>query len=360
MTSLAAVFHSPAQPLELRRFPLPVPAEGETLVRIRCSTICGSDLHSRFGRRHCPAPAILGHEMVGEIVATGNGGAHDYRGRPLRIGERVTWSMVWSCGDCYFCLRNLRPKCERLMKFGHEPISPAGALHGGMAEYCLLPAGTAIFPVPHNIPDMVAAPANCATATVAAVLRTAGPVKGEVVVILGAGMLGLTACAMAAANGAACVIVVEPVEERRQRALLFGAHVALNSESTPGELAAAIRERSQNRGADAVLEFAGVPDSVEPGPDLLRTGGRFILAGSVFPSRPVRFSAEQMVRRMLHFTGVHNYAPEDLETALVFLRDHIDLHPFADLIGPAFPLAQVNEALEYAEKTKPPRVALLP
>ena len=94
-TSLAAVFTAVGEPLALREFPLPELRGSEILVRVRCTTICGSDLHSYFGRRHSPVPSVLGHEMVGEIADAGPRGALDFRGSPLKIGDRVTWSM---CG----------------------------------------------------------------------------------------------------------------------------------------------------------------------------------------------------------------------------------------------------------------------
>jgi len=360
LTSLAAVFRAVGEPLALERFPVPELKGSEALVRVRCSTICGSDLHSYFGRRHSPMPCVLGHEMVGNIVAAGPSGALDYRGQPLEPGARVTWSMVWSCGECFYCRRGLRPKCERLMKFGHEEIAPGRALIGGMAEFCYLPEGSAIFRVPEKVPDTVASPANCATATVAAVFRNAGPIKDEVVVIHGAGMLGLTACAMAAAEGAACVIVIEPDAARRERATQFGANVALDSAMAPAGIVARVKELSAGRGADAGLEFAGYPESIELGVRLLRMGGRFVMAGATFPSRPAQIDAEQIVRRMLRITGVYNYAPEDLETALVFLAAVIDRYPFQDLVGASYPLAEVNAAVAFAESQRPPRVALIP
>ena len=212
---LAAVFRTVNEPLSLERIPLPECRGREALVRIRCATICGSDLHSQQGRRHSPAPCILGHEMVGDIIAMGPEGALDYWGNPLRLGDRVTWSMVWSCGECYYCKLGLHPKCERLRKFGHEELTPGLSLGGGMAEYCQLPGGTAVFKVPDNVPDEVASSANCATATVAAICRNAGDLTGLSVVVFGAGMLGLTACAMAAAGGASRVIAVEPDTARR-------------------------------------------------------------------------------------------------------------------------------------------------
>jgi putative phosphonate catabolism associated alcohol dehydrogenase len=359
-SSLAAVFRAVGEPFTLEPFPIPTLKGSEALVRIRCATICGSDLHSYFGRRHSPMPSVLGHEMVGEVAEMGPAGARDYRGAPLALGDRVTWSMVWSCGECFYCRRGLRPKCERLMKFGHEEIIPGRALLGGMAKHCWLPEGTAIFRVPRNLPDTVAAPANCATATVTAVFRNAGPVTGEVVVIHGAGMLGLTACATAARGGAARVIVIEPDARRRETALRFGAGVALDSAIDPSEITGRVRELSEGRGADVGLEFAGYPESVELGIGLIRMGGRFVMAGSTFPSRPVQLSAEQLVRRMIRITGVYNYAPEDLETALTFLSSAVDRYPFQELVGASYPLREVNAAVAFAESERPPRVALIP
>src|SRR5262245_31557934 len=115
-TSLAAVFRAAGEPLDLERFPVPRLTGSEALVRIRCATICGSDLHSYFGRRHAATPSVLGHEILGEIAGMGPDGARDFHGAPLQFGERVTWSIVWSCGGCFYCRHGLRPKCERLMK----------------------------------------------------------------------------------------------------------------------------------------------------------------------------------------------------------------------------------------------------
>jgi len=359
-TSTAAVFHRVGEPLKLEQFPIPEPHGSEIVARVVCATICGSDLHSYFGRRHSPMPSVLGHEMVARVQAAGPAGAKDFRGRPLAIGDRITWSMVWSCGECFYCRRGLRPKCEKLMKFGHEEIVPGRALIGGMAEHCHLPEGTAIFRVPDNVPDAVASPANCATSTVAAVFRYAGPVADQVVVVHGAGMLGQTACAMAAAGGAAQVIVVEPDARRRAKALQFGATEALDSNRPEKELLARVKELSAGRGADIGVELAGYPESIELGISLLRMGGRFVMAGATFPSRPVQLLGEQLVRRMIQVAGVYNYAPEDLESALAFLSRAVDKYPFEELVGKRFPLSAVNEAVHYAETERPPRVALIP
>lgn len=360
MTSRAAVFYGAGEPFLLEQFPIPELSSGETLVRIRCATICASDLHSYFGRRPSPTPCVLGHEMVGEIAGIGPGGVYDYRGRPLVLGDRVTWSMVWSCGECFYCTHGLRPRCERLMKFGHEQISPTRALTGGMAEHCHLPPGTAIFKVPPDSPDCVASSSNCATATVAAVFRTAGPVKGASVVIHGAGMLGLTACAMAAFGGAKHILAIELDKRRRDQALQFGATDALDSALPSAQIVAGVRDASEGRGADIALELAGFPESIELGVGLLRPGGRLVMAGSTFIGRPVRLSAQEIVRRMIRIEGVYNYSPEDLESALTFLSQAVNLYAFDSLVGKSFPLSEVNAAIHFAETVRPLRVALIP
>lgn len=171
------------------------------------------------------------------------------------------------------------------------------------------------------MPDAVASPANCATATVAAVFRNAGPCRGHAVVVHGAGMLGLTACAMAAFRGAAQVIVLEPDARRRNMAHGFGATTVLDSAGPEEEIRQRIFALSEKRGADFGLEFSGYPEAIELGVRLLREGGRFVMAGATFPARPVQLPCEQLVRRLLHIIGVYNYQPEDLESALEFLAE---------------------------------------
>jgi putative phosphonate catabolism associated alcohol dehydrogenase len=359
-TSLAAVFEAVGRPFSIRTFPLPELQSGEALVRIGCATICGSDLHSFTGRRPAPVPSVLGHEMIGRIAALGPGGMNTYDDAPLALGDRVTWSMVWSCGQCYYCRHDLRPKCEKLQKFGHEAIGMRGPLFGALAEYCHLPAGTAVFGVPDNLPDNVACPANCATATVAAVFRHAGGCEGKSVVVLGAGMLGLTACAMASHLGAEQVICLEPDPQRRGLARCFGATALLDSVQSVEETRKQIFTLTHGRGADVALDFAGHPQALELGIELLRAGGRFVVAGATFPARPVQWSGEMLVKRLLQVIGVYNYAPEDLGRALEFLAAVQQRFPFAGLVAKTFSLQEVNEAFEYAERQRPPRVAVVP
>lgn len=360
-TSRAMVFEGPGRPLVMREFPLPTLAAGEMLVAVGCSTLCGSDLHTFEGRRETPCPTILGHEIVGRIAELPAGDPPvDLSAHPLAVGDRVTWSVAASCGDCFYCDRGLPQKCERLFKYGHERIDKRHPLNGGLAEHCHLARGTAVLRLPDELSDEAACPVNCATATVAAALRAAGGCRGRAVLIQGAGMLGLTAAAMAKFNGASDVIVADPDETRLPRAERFGATRCVPVRPDSNELVDAVADATSGRGVDVALELSGVPAAFETGLPLLRTGGHYVLVGSVFSNRDVALSAELVVRRLLRIEGVHNYTPVDLLMAVRFLAKAHTRHPFAELVAARFPLAEAEAAFRHASATRSPRVAVVP
>ena len=361
VTSLAAVFHEAGQPLTLERYELPQPGPGEVLIRITCATLCGSDVHTFLGRRSTPVPTVLGHEIMGIVERLGvDQSIHDFAGKPLQVGDRVTWSIAASCGGCFFCGRDLPQKCEHLFKYGHEEIVAQHPLSGGLADYCHLAAGTAIFRVPDSVPDAVACPANCATATVAAALRVGGGCEDKSVLIQGAGMLGLTAAAISSSYGAKRVIVCDVNEERLERASDFGAaHTLIVSENAQ-DLIDSVRDLTSGHGVDLALEMSGAPSAVGTGLKLPRIGGRYVLVGSTFPVSPIALDPESVVRRCLTIVGNHNYRPVDLGTAVTFLDKHGGKFPFADLVFDAFRLPEAEAAFARAVTGEELRVAVRP
>ena len=214
-TRAARSSSSAGQPLVFRDLPTPSPGPGEALVRIECCTICASDLHTVTGARIEPTPTILGHEALGFIAALGDPPPTGIDGAPLAIGDRVTWSTAVSCGTCDRCVGGLPQKCRSLAKYGHEIAEGPGALSGGLAERILLRPGSAILRIAPELPAELVCPANCATATVAAALRIAGPIEKRRVLIFGAGMLGLTAAAWAKSLGATVTVI--DIDPRRMR-----------------------------------------------------------------------------------------------------------------------------------------------
>jgi putative phosphonate catabolism associated alcohol dehydrogenase len=357
----AALFDGPGLPLRFESFPRPKLATGEGLARISLCTICGSDLHTFAGRRTGPSPCVLGHESVG-IIEELNGELLDVAGEPLQIGDRVAWSVAVSCGRCYYCIHGLWQKCESLRKYGHERVAPGEGPLGGLATHCHLLSGTKLVKVPAGLPDRVAAPAGCATATIAAAWRvgllTAG--KGSLaslpstVVVIGLGMLGLTACAWIAANG--CIaIACDRDELRLSQAKRFGATLT----SKPETLLELVRANTEGRGADLTLELSGSASAARLSLQVPRLGGTTLWIGAVAPTEPVSILPEELVRRCLTVIGIHNYAPIDLASAIAFLAGNHTRFPFAELVSQSFPLDSASIALEFAEKERPIRVAIL-
>ncbi len=353
------LFHGAGKAFETANVDLPEPVGAEVLVHVVCCTLCRSDLHTHAGRRVEATPAILGHEIVGSIAAFGPDAARvDGAGEPVGEGDRVTWAVAVGCGSCFFCANDLPQKCERLFKYGHHRASQERLLGGGLAAFSVLVPGAYWLRVPDIISDRVAALANCATATVAALFRAAGAIEGRSVLVLGAGALGLTACAMARANGAKVVLASDPAAECRERALAFGATHACPSD--PAALAAHVHAVTDGRGADVVLELAGVAASVQVAFERVRTGGTVVLAGTVAPVGTIPFDPEQVIRRMLTIRGVHNYHPRDLKAALDFLAGPGATYPFDSLVAAEYPLDQVEEAFHFAHSHPGLRVAVKP
>lgn len=317
-------------------------ADGDVLVAIEMSTICGSDVHTVQGRRAAPVPLVLGHESVGRVIATGDAGVNAVDGTPVRIGDRVVWSVTVSCGSCDRCRRGMPQKCRDLGKYGHDRVGVHGDLTGAFASHMQLREGTAIVRVPEALPASVLAPASCATATAwAAVARARRDhdLEGAAVRIHGAGLVGLSAAAIAAEEGAT-VEVLDPDPARRAFAARFGA-------------------TRLDREPDVVIEASG--RAVGEALDGVATGGTVVLVGSVFPTDPVPLDAESIVRRLVTVTGIHNYTGAELADAVTFLTGRGRAYPFAEAVGAVRPLFEIDAALaEAAAPGAPLRIGLLP
>jgi len=360
-TGRAAVMTAAKEPLVLQRFPVPTVAPGCILVRVTCCTICGSDLHTWLGHRPSPTPVILGHEIVGRIVELGKGVTHDSGNRPLGVGDRITWTIMDACGKCYYCREQGLPmKCRQLRKYGHDSCAAPPHFLGGFGDYCYLTPGTCVVKLPAELSDTVAAPANCALATVVAAWEAAGLAAGERVLILGAGALGLYAAALAAHAGCREVLVTDVLEPRLGVAPSFGATATL----APGPKAEPLQEwaraHTDGFGVDAVLEVAGVPELIPAGLGALRIGGRLIEVGNVFPGALATLDLSEIVFRWLTVRGVHNYDLRHLQRAVDFLIETQELFPFASLVGEQYPLEMIGDALEAAQARRAVRIAVMP
>ena len=350
----AVIFDGPGQPFREVVVPPPVLGAGEMLVELTMTTLCGSDLHTWQGHRTTPLPTVLGPEICGRVVDLGPEPPRTVDGLPVAPGDRVTWSIAVSCGDCFYCSHELPQKCELLLKVGHEAIAPGLELFGGLATHCRLPARSAIVKLPDAVPDAAAAPANCAVATVRAALAEAG--EPDTVLLHGAGMLGLVGAAMLADLGVQ-VFVVEPDAKRRDKAIELGACWAGQSGETLDE---ALSKATAGRGADVAMDFSGHLPALAEGLARLRLGGRAVWIGAVFPAGELAIEPERLVRRNLSIRGVHNYQPRHLLEAVDWLASTPRLDAIAGLVEQAFPLAQTAEAFATAAAERPVRAAIVP
>ncbi len=358
----AMLFMKAGRPHEPVAVPQVLLGPADVLVEVEFATVCSSDIHTWQGRRIEPAPLVLGHEAVGRVVAIG-GVVPALDGVPLVPGDRVVWSVAAHCGSCERCLRGIPQKCLTLHKYGHERIGQGWELTGGFATHVHLREGTSVVRVEDDMPASVLAPASCGTATAWAALAAAGrtrPLGGSTVLIVGGGLIGLAATAMARERGAT-VIVADPDEERRDLALRFGAAAVVDP--AEGETAAAAFATARFAGrseVDIVIETTGSPLAFDTGFDAVGIGGVLVLAGSVFPTEPVPVLPERIVRSLVSIVGVHNYTPEQLRDAVGFLREHWHTYPFERFVGRVYPLIDVDSALDRAALHREVRVGVSP
>lgn len=336
----AMVFTSTGVPLEPREVPIPHPLpEGSVLVQMRLATICGSDLHTWQGRRVEPAPSILGHEGVGTVIALGAGR------RDVAVGDRVTWSLCDSCGVCAACtLWALPQKCENLFKYGHARLDPASGPDGCYATHIVLRKGTHVVKLPDMVTDRMAVTANCALATMVHAIDLL-PTRLERVWIQGAGLLGLFGAALLRQRGS-----VPYVSDPDARRLALVGKV--------GAIPLPMEDTCKLSNLDAVIEVAGVADLVPQGVRALRPQGLYLLVGQVHPDTHLTVTGEQIVRRCLSIQGAYNYSPWHLDTAIAFLEKICRTFPFDEVISPAIPLRDINDALELAKGRQWARVSI--
>lgn len=341
-TATAAIWSG--QGFSVEELPIPDLRPGELLVEVELATICGSDLHTVSGRRSTPVPTVLGHEAVGRVVAAASGA-------PASVGDRVVWTIGTACRHCRRCRRGLPQKCTAVRKYGHERIDDHWALNGSLASHVHLVAGTGVVIVPDDLPAALLAPAGCATATVTAAARRIGLSSDDVVVVVGCGMLGLTAIAYALDLGVSTVVAAEVDASRRGLAAELGA-----SSCHPDRLS----DHVGPDGADAVLELSGHADAVRAALDAAGIGGRVALVGSVAPGPAVALDPEAVVRSLTTIVGSHNYTAADLEEAVSFLGRTTHREQLAALVSEPTGLHRIADAVAEAQEGGGPRTAVAP
>jgi putative phosphonate catabolism associated alcohol dehydrogenase len=355
--ALAMVFNEVDKPFQALQVNLPELGSGEVIVEITYSTICTSDLHSYYGRRCAHAPSVLGHEMIGKIIHLAQEPPKDFYGKQLELGDLITWSVYAHDHEGEMAAKGIPQKSADLFKYGHEKIQEEDVLSGGFATHCHLRKGTDIFKIPTSISPKEAAPLNCTHATIAGGIRLAGDLTGKNVLVIGAGMLGISACAMASYEGATTIFSMDLDPDRIATSMKFGANHGFDARLSLAEI---IEKVKIFGGIDVVIDTSGSAEAMEKGLALLNIGGISIWVGAVYSQRDLAINAESIVRRIITIKGLHNYIPEDLAKAIKFLEATHHTFPFESLVAEDFPLPQLDQAFKTANESGNYRIGITP
>ncbi|MBI4288233.1 MAG: zinc-binding dehydrogenase [Chloroflexi bacterium] len=365
MKGKAAVFTSAGKPMEIVEYPLPKVEPGAMLVKVNRANVCGSDVHiikGDFGWGGADQPRIIGHEMVGQVYEMGPGATSDSAGQPLKAGDRVTYCYFFPCGRCYACLHGQAHACPSTMaRLGQTSAVPPHFI-GAFAEYYYVQPNQYVYKVPDEVSDEMAAPANCALSQVFYGFHKIGIESGDVVVIQGAGGLGINAIAVAREMGAGTIIVVEQHPERIKLAKAFGADhiVDINEFPTPKERISRVRKLTQGRAADVVAELVGIPAAAREGIGMVRMGGRYLWIGNINGGKTVEIDPSAIILGNRTVVGVCTYEPWALYRVLDFLRRNRNKYPFESVLSQPFKLEEINTAFEMAAAGKVTRATIVP
>lgn len=331
---------------------LPKLGEGEVLVKVRAATICISDIHTVTGARIEPTPSVLGHEACVEIIAH----KRDPAVFTLKPGDRATFGIADTCGECEFCTNHLSQKCVKLFKYGHATMSNGTGFNGSYATHVILRKGTEIIKLPDVISDDLGASINCALGTMVncvSQIPDTNKKVGSKAMIQGDGMLGLYGCALLKTMDFGEIYCTYHHKNRIDLIKKFGAIPISNDE---------LKENKElTNKIDTVIEVCGSPKVVPEAMRVLKPGGSYIFAGMVHPGSKLEITGEQIIRKCLTIRGVHNYEAVHLRKSVEFLEKTINEFPYDELVAAKhYSLDDLEEAIEMAKMKVYPRICVLP
>jgi 2-desacetyl-2-hydroxyethyl bacteriochlorophyllide A dehydrogenase len=302
MLMRALVYEGPKE-MNIRQVQKPVPEEGEVLIRVAYSGICGSELSGYLGKNALRRPPLIfGHEFSGTIEQIGGTVSG------LTIGQRVTANPLVTCGKCEKCISGRQQLCVNRKLL-------SAALPGSNAEFVKIPASF-VYPIPDSLDLQSAAltePVACAVRSV----ELAAPKPKDSVLIIGMGPIGLLALRVFQLYGVSHVIAVDMNRDRLELARRSGATTVLCP--TDGDVVELIKQITGGRGVDIALDAVGADMTRQQCIVSCTTGGRVVLTGlhaeeSVLP-------VNLIIRNEIQLLGAFAYSTSNFQTALRWLSE---------------------------------------
>lgn len=316
----------------LKELSVPECGPDEVLVRVKATSICGTDLHiyhwDAWAEQTVVTPNVFGHEFAGVVEAVGD------RVTNVKIGDRISAEGHIVCGLCKACRTGNAHVCPNTRSFG---ITAPGCF----ADYAVVKASNVIHNDP-NIPYELACLQDPLGNAVQTVLS--GDIVGKSVAVIGTGPIGLMAVAVAKACGAGTVMAIDINEYRLRMADAMGADVTINSRNV--SMVEAIMNHTGGEGAEVVLEMSGHPDAIRGGFEAAAPAARVSLLG--IPTREVSLDlSRHLIFKGLRVEGITGRRMYQTWYQLKGLLDRarIDLRP---LISHTFTLDRYEEAFALA------------
>jgi 2-desacetyl-2-hydroxyethyl bacteriochlorophyllide A dehydrogenase len=319
-------------PLEIHDREIPRVDSGEVLLKVKACGICQTDLKIIRGVIPPPIvtlPHVLGHEVVGEVVAVGDLVSEV---QPGEVG--VVYSYV-TCHDCNLCLAGRENLCIHLERIGFER-------EGGFTEYLKIPAYNFCAFSKDLAVEKMAILADAIGTPYRAITGLAKVRPGQNVLIVGAGGLGIHAVQIAKLCGAN-VTVVDLDPNARDLAKIYGADETLD----PDEAAQTILEQTGGLGVDVVIEIVGYPETLDWSLPALKSGGKLILVGYA-PEHPFALNTMMMHYNEYEIIGCRFVTKSEL-LELIKLVENGKIKP---VVTQTFPFDQANAALETLKEGK--------
>ena len=294
---MKALLYTKPYTFEYTDVPDPVVGDDDILVRVRACGICGSDVAGHTGKtgRRLP-PLIMGHEAAGVVERTGS----DVRG--FAPGDRICFDSTVYCNQCPACRQGLFNRCVKRQVLGVSV--PEFKRQGAFAEFVAVPHWICAR-LPESMSFIQAALLEPASIGTHAANRP--PItKGDTIVVIGAGTIGLFILQAAKLRGARTTIACDLNEFRLGLAKQIGADLCINSGKV--NLKEEIQKRTAGRGADVTFEAVGFAETFRQGISITRTGGTVTAVGNL--QKETEFNLQELVSRELTFTGSYASAGE--------------------------------------------------
>ena len=374
---LAATLVEPGK-YEIREYPFPETAAGCVLIRMEMSGICGTDKHTfqgyttQYGGRALEFPIIQGHENVGTIAAIGGDGKYaDFEGVALREGDRVVVGANVACGECYYCRHDFPYYCcEKTTDYGNNlSAKNPPYLFGGWSQYLYVLPGSFLLKVPDELPSEVAVLTEIFAVSVGldrAKQMSAFPNESfrfdDTVVVLGVGPLGMCFLMKARMLGAGTIIAADKSEYRLNFAKRLGADFAVNvGTMSKQERLQMVKDLTHGRGADMVMECAGVPAAVPEALEMLRVGGLLVEAGNFSDLGEVPLSPHRHIcAKNARILGVGGEEPAAYGPGMRQMARYMKNYPLREFVTHRFGLRDVDAAMNKSVEAESMKVVMEP